>query len=359
MKHDWVCINNCYYTKYDDNISRDTISFDLDDTILKRDSNEIMDCVYETLLHLHKQYDIVIFTNQMGISKNKSTHKLFQDRCNTFLNYLNIPIVIFYSFNNDIYRKPNTGMYYLCKSLFKVNILYFCGDASGREKTKDFSATDLYFANNCSIPYYTPEQIFLEKKSEALANRKLVALNMYKEDKWINGYLTNPRKIFTTVHIDNFNIYEFDTSNKLLIIMVGPPGSGKSTVSNKISKLYNLTLINNDTNNKSEINTIINTSNSNGFIIDNTNNTNKSRNNWLNKFSEYNKYIIHINISKYISIYLSKYREYFTGIHIPVVAIHCYYKKFESFSDDNIKVLNYEYPIVSNNIDFTKRFYLK
>ena len=54
-------------------------------------------------------------------------------------------------------------MYNLCISLFKVKILYFCGDASGRERTKDFSATDLYFANNCSIPYYTPEQIFLEK----------------------------------------------------------------------------------------------------------------------------------------------------------------------------------------------------
>ena len=52
-------------------------------------------------------YRLVIFSNQMGITKNKTTHTEIQDIFMKFIKQLNIPIHIFYSTDSDIYRKPN------------------------------------------------------------------------------------------------------------------------------------------------------------------------------------------------------------------------------------------------------------
>lgn len=42
---------------------------------------------------------------------------------------------------------------------------FYCGDAAGRKgPVKDFTDSDLKFALNLKLKFYTPDQLFLDKK---------------------------------------------------------------------------------------------------------------------------------------------------------------------------------------------------
>ena len=137
-------------------------------------------------------YMIVIFTNQ----SKKWKYKQIKLVC------LALQIPIYAVIASKINYKPNTIMY---DSLFEnINIdkknSFYVGDALGRKI--DFSNSDKEFANNIGIKYYSPEQIFCCN--------------------------------------NNFIIPEIKLSkNPEIIIIVGYPGSGKSTLSKHICKINN------------------------------------------------------------------------------------------------------------------------
>lgn len=361
--------NKCFYNIDKSIGKRSIVSFDFDDTLVYSDiyksnnSGKIMPNVKCKLCELYLQYDIVIFSNQNGINKGKITHIELQSKFDKFMDEIEIPLSIFYSIDNDKYRKPNIGMYELCLTLSdNICIEYYCGDAAGRinKSRNDFSASDLYFANNSNIIFKTPEEVFLNCEEITLANRQVKALELYKSDIWKHGKLINNRSLFEYDHIDDIEIPDFDISNKVLIIIVGPQSSGKSTLSKEISELYNFNIINNDTlQNKRLVEEHFKEIefNCNGIIVDNTNYKYSIREHWISLCNNWNKYIIHIDIPKLQSIYLSKYREFYSNIHIPTVAIHTYYKRFEEINNENVITHKYIKPIVSNNINFNLRFY--
>jgi bifunctional polynucleotide phosphatase/kinase len=77
------------------------------------------------------------------------------------------------STHNDEYKKPNTKIweYFVSKLNGGLEIdetTFYCGDAAGRPaaegKKKDFSDTDLKFALNNKLKFFTPEELFLGKK---------------------------------------------------------------------------------------------------------------------------------------------------------------------------------------------------
>lgn len=106
-------------------------------------------------------YTIVIFTNQ---NYKGARIQLAMDRINHIINALNIqglnPWVLAANMDN-IYRKPNIGMWDVFIQ-YKHNIdkttSMYVGDAAGRPQ--DHSNSDLLFAQNIGIPFYTPEKIF-------------------------------------------------------------------------------------------------------------------------------------------------------------------------------------------------------
>jgi len=129
---------------------------------------------------LKEKYIIVIWTNQSGLDKKESEWKtLVDDFYLSITHELNqrLFLVIMAASKNDIYRKPNLGMYNMVIKKFgkKVEKMFYCGDAGGRSgrdfyrkkfyptgKTGDFSDSDYKFSLNIpKCEYYTPEKYFL------------------------------------------------------------------------------------------------------------------------------------------------------------------------------------------------------
>ena len=95
---------------------------------------------------------------------------------------------------------------------------FFVGDAAGRPcgwrqgASKDFASTDRKFAINVGISFFTPEEFFLNHPT---ASYDLGPLDPSKFFEWTDS----PH------HHLNFGVWE-----KALIIFVGPPASGKTTL---------------------------------------------------------------------------------------------------------------------------------
>ena len=249
----WNNTGSCWYTLGEFN-NKTSVLFDYDDTLCARFTSSPKENVVSILQKLSLTRNIVIFTNQKGISTGKTSHSEIRDLIDNFQKEVQISFSVFYSTEDDFYRKPMTGMYELMKDVCGISdIEYYCGDAGGRKG--DFSVSDLYFANNCGVVYRTPEEVFGKPELPVvLDNKNLASLELYKDDEWSNGVLVNKRIIFDALVCDSSligNIVEnlessFDKKKRNLIIMVGSQGSGKSTLSELLSKRYNLGIINGD-----------------------------------------------------------------------------------------------------------------
>jgi DNA 3'-phosphatase len=152
------------------------ITFDLDGTIITTKSGKtfpkdnkdwkLFDSIIPSILQSAYQegYCLAIISNQKGNEQVKERKEL-EEKLDSILSILNVPIDIICSHLDDIYRKPRTGMWEflyetrwknfpLISSFTKDNCFYI-GDAAGRPvyggKKKDFSDTDYKFALNLGI----------------------------------------------------------------------------------------------------------------------------------------------------------------------------------------------------------------
>lgn len=133
---------------------------------------------------------VVIFTNQSKEWKCEQIKMVAEQ--------LKVPLFVAIAMKKEIY-KPNTFLY---EKLFEdatlnKNESLFIGDALGRKN--DFSDSDKVFAENIGIKYFPPEEIFIDQT------------------------------------IDFTKLPELTSSEPEIIIMVGYPGSGKSTVAKNIT----------------------------------------------------------------------------------------------------------------------------
>lgn len=124
-------------------------SFDVDNTLIETASGKkfatgptdwkLIKGVLSKLKSLSREgYSIVLFTNQLGISKGKPTKAEFKEKIEAVADKLQVPLLMVASMARDIFRKPCTGMW---KHVLEnengtvevdVQSCFYVGDAAGR-----------------------------------------------------------------------------------------------------------------------------------------------------------------------------------------------------------------------------------
>lgn len=141
--------------------------FDLDQTIIDSKSGEYPKGADDVLLMPNRKsklqkllqdgYTLVIFTNQSCRTAKEQNHKY--QRISYALQLLNLPVLLFMATGKDNYRKPEIGMWQVCRNYLPVvTNSFYCGNEAGR--STDRNDSDLMFAKNAGLPFYIPEQIF-------------------------------------------------------------------------------------------------------------------------------------------------------------------------------------------------------
>lgn len=175
-------------------------SFDYDWTLVKPKSNSTIPKNKEDWIWLRpnvpdvlrsyydKGYSIMIFTNQ---SKSWKV-----DQIKEVLGLLNIPILCIIATSKEYY-KPNPHIFTeTVQKAWDKKYSFYCGDALGR--VADWSDSDKQFADNLGLQIKQPEEIFP----------------------------------FVKEH-ENEVVNVFNKDDQEMIIMIGFPGSGKSTFANQ------------------------------------------------------------------------------------------------------------------------------
>eukprot|EP00299_Pterocystis_sp_00344_P011833 c5586_g1_i1.p1 GENE.c5586_g1_i1~~c5586_g1_i1.p1 ORF type:complete len:312 (-),score=46.10 c5586_g1_i1:70-1005(-) len=186
---------------------------------------------------------IVIFSNQVGVGKGFVTAAVVQGRVDRLVTECsNIPIQVLMSTEDDKFRKPNTAMWKHFTTEMNQNVpidlanSFFCGDAAGRKansstsKRADFSCCDRKFAFNCQLPFFTPDELFLQSPPVSFT------WNGLNPHEFLEQLETNPPNIPSS----------FAVTHQEMIIMVGRPASGKTTFVQRYFERFGYVHVNRD-----------------------------------------------------------------------------------------------------------------
>ena len=331
--------------------------FDLDGTLIKpKDSGKKFSVeendwvlfsskIPEKLNELHKNdYCIIIITNQ-AILKNNSLITKWKNKIKNIAEKIKIPFKLFCSTKFNIYRKPMPSFMdiILDESKLENYESFYCGDAAGR--LYDHSDCDYKFAINCKISFITPETFFDNMKTDI------------KPIKYID-LSKNKKNNFDTAHLE-INPNE----NKQMIILVGPPGSGKSTYARSI--LENFSRINQDelkTKTKCLNQTKKYLLENKNIVIDNTNPSVEARNNYISLAKKYNYYIycFLFDIPQELAYHNSLYRAYKNKTAcIQKIVYRIYYSKYKKPKLDEgfKKIITINNNITTNDKQYYLYFY--
>lgn len=375
-KNVWTDLDSISYIVTDGfNAKPSILAFDFDSTLFVTKSGKkfpINDSDVEPLNMISidsiKKYtdthSIIIISNQGGIETKKQTLEQVKHRILLGIKYLSdneIPTMTIFSTLKDNYRKPHTYMWRFVLNQLGHDADYidnpdiqlidrdylYVGDAAGREKSrhiigitqikKDFSMSDKLFANNCRIRFNTPERFeFNNKYCEKLGSHRYMdrIFGDYKSSLYpIRNWLKNYEESKT----EEFNLDDMGPNDEIeLLLMMGYPGCGKSTLAKKISEKYGHKIICMDVF-KSRYRCYQLTQHhllkkKRSVIIDNTNPSILARENYIKIATEKDIKVrlIWLNISQDMAWHLNKMRTELTGKKsVPLVAYHRYKKNLQ------------------------------
>lgn len=214
------------------------LAFDMDDTLIRprnkklfgKDADnwelafdkETMCSKIEQYVDLKEdkgEYLLAVLSNQNGIETGHTTEEIVLAKVTqVFTKALTYPLVFICAKSKDYYRKPYPGMIEYIETTYNNGVRFnrkesvYVGNAAGRKKSKersyaDHSDSDYKLAVNAGMRFLTPEEFFLGTKQNVPA----VELDLHVYDGNDNSHV------------------EFDAKTQEMVIMVGSPGSGKSS----------------------------------------------------------------------------------------------------------------------------------
>ncbi|KAJ2428351.1 hypothetical protein GGF47_001389 [Coemansia sp. RSA 2524] len=203
----------------------------------------------QVLRKMHQQgYRIVILSNQnglqpgkkdVGLSKKATEYRL---KISKIAKQLDVPFTILAAIAKDHMRKPSPGMWHLARMENEgvdvdVENSFFVGDAAGRPAgwksgvAADFSDSDLAFALNVGVPFYTPEEVFTAELCAKEEPLPLPAPQMWPISRFAPKSLALNREAHTGLieSIAQHTRTAKEANRGLVVMLVGPPACGKST----------------------------------------------------------------------------------------------------------------------------------
>lgn len=303
---------------------REIYAFDMDDTLIKtksghkfpKDQNDwewLFPIIPNNLKELHaKGIIIAIISNQKGVSTGSTKLEHITEKIQAMSDQLGFSLTYFVATSDDKYRKPSPMIGRHIQELGGKLTIYV-GDAAGRPaswkigKKKDFSCSDRKFAFNCGIKFATPEEFFLNE-SEA----------QFEYDGCDQITFGQPFQYVPTAPIE-------------MIVMVGMPASGKSTLAKEISSKFGHEYINQDTL-KTKIRCIkaakVALSKGKSIIIDNTCPSVEARKEFTSLVKNAPTVCIWMKTSEELSRHNNEFRTICGGSHIPCIVYAKYKKSF-------------------------------
>lgn len=337
-------------------VERSFIAFDLDGTIVRPQSGKEIpegpcdwkwcyDFVPERLRALNQSFEIIVFTNQ-GF-KNWLPEDIVS-RFAQISRALGFTPRFFAATAKDKWRKPSPCMFdYFVENFWgqQLNGQAFVGDAAGR--VGDFADTDAKFAQNIGLRFFTPEVFWgVREAYDPKETRRYTFVSGFED------MVATPLDIRPPI--------EFPDTREL-VIMIGYPGSGKTTFArNAVPRHYHY--VNQDTVNKGRPGTVAqclrevksalaNTS----VIVDNTNVNMETRAKYINIAREHGVPVrcFRMETSLELSQHLARVREILGGPHIPMIA---YRKIEEPVPEEGAGVVIVPLYLNLNDYDFRRAF---
>ncbi len=211
--------------KYNSNIA----IFSFYKTLIKQNiehTKELHENVIKTLDNINSHGSIVIIDNF-----KESIDNIKKKVNNLILLLDHIPLIFIASLKKNKYKKPCTNMFEKLKFLYDKEICLeksiVVGANAGRSATnklfKDDSDIDKAFAANININFCTPEQLFYKD-------------NTPRSWQWRSNIIENILQLQKHIKEPEFNLFLEDNS---IILISGPPCSGKTLLANRIKNYYN------------------------------------------------------------------------------------------------------------------------
>ncbi|KAI9230028.1 MAG: polynucleotide kinase 3 phosphatase-domain-containing protein [Piptocephalis tieghemiana] len=247
-------------------LSNKIAAFDLDGTLIRvkgrhvhpRDRHdwEFWDASIPSRLRtlVQEGFNIVILSNQGGLRRKKDGTRNAREvewraKITAIVSELDIPIQVLGAIGYGVYRKPCPGMWRHIigtpsseERTVDFSKSFYVGDAAGREKgwkegalRGDHSAADRKLALNIGLAFYTPEEYF---HNEAVAPYNLGKFDPTKPKGSGDDALEKANRECIELII---------SGGKGLVLLVGAPASGKSTVGKAHFEPRGYTRINMDT----------------------------------------------------------------------------------------------------------------
>lgn len=346
----WISEDNLLIYTYNDytHTPKCRVLFDLDSTLITTISGRVFSNRFDDwkfypgvekfLRNIKKDITICIISNQAGLKNDemvanfKKKIRSIVKEMNSLVEY-NVCIIATFAISKDVvYRKPFPGMLDIIRNYIKIsNNAIYIGDAAGR--SSDHSSVDRNLAYNANLSFQTPEEFFLNQSPDENYNQGFIP----------EEYNPEPQEL------PKFNVHK-----KYFIILIGPPGSGKSELAKKLVDEYEFIHLSQDNlGSETKVLKTIKNNKSSSIIIDCINANIKKRKVWIDAVPSINHKIILLEMTTPLEV--AQHNNYIrarkTGKLIPDIVYRIYKKNYE---EPNKNIEHYDKHIKYNFVpEFT------